>query len=62
VESDNENISDDDEIKTVDLNPDDEINTTRARKIPKGLFVTINVAKTPAHFQLANSRKFGENS
>jgi len=52
VESEDENISDDDEIKTADLNPDDEINAVTARKFPKRLFATINVAKTPVRFQL----------
>ena len=48
VESEDENTSDyDDEIKTVDLNPDDEINAVTARKFPKRLFATINVGKTP---------------
>ena len=51
VERDDENSSDYDEIKTVDLNPDDEINAVAARKFSKRLFATINVSKTPERFQ-----------
>ena len=52
MESDDENISDYDEIKTLELNPVDEINAGAARKFPKRLFATINVGKTPVRFQL----------
>ena len=45
-------LSDYDEIKTVELNPVDEINAVAARKFPKRLFATINVGKTPVRFQL----------
>ena len=34
-----------DEIKTVELNPVDEINAVAARKFPKRLFATINVGE-----------------
>ena len=47
-----ESDDDYDEIKTVELNPVDEINAVAARKFPKRLFATINVGKTPVRFQL----------
>lgn len=52
VESEDESTSEYDEVKTVDLNPDDEINAVMARKFPKQLFVTVNVGNMPIHFQL----------
>ena len=52
VESDDENTSDYDEIKTVELNPVDETNAVAAHKFPKRLLATINVGKTPVRFQL----------
>ena len=51
VESGDENGSDYDEIKIVDLKPDDEINAVVASKFPRRLFATINIGKTPVHFQ-----------
>ena len=47
-----ESDDDYDEIKTVELNPVDEINAVAVRKFPKRLFATINVGKTPVRFQL----------
>ena len=47
-----ESDDDYDEIKTVELNPVDEINAVAARKFPKRLFATVNVGKTPVRFQL----------
>ena len=47
VESGDENGSDYDEIKIVDLKPDDEINAVVVSKFPRWLFATINVGKTP---------------
>ena len=52
VESDDENTSNYDEIKTVELNPVDEINAVAAHKFPECLFATINLGKTPVRFQL----------
>ena len=40
-----ESDDDYDEIKTVELNPVDEINAVAARKFPKRLFATINVGE-----------------
>ena len=52
MENESESGSDYDEIKTVDFEPDDEINAVKATKFSKRLFATVNVGETPVRFQL----------
>ena len=52
VQTESESDSDYDEIKTIDFEPDDEINAVMATEFPKRLFATVHVGETPVRFQL----------
>ena len=47
-----EDLSDYDDILTVDLEPALEVNSIVANKFPKRLYATIDVGKKPVRFQL----------
>ena len=52
VDDNDEDLSDYDDILTVDLEPASEVNSIVASKFPKRLYATIDVGKKPVRFQL----------
>ena len=52
VDDTDEDLSDYDDILTVDLKPTLEVNSIVANKLLKRLYATIDVGKKPLHFQL----------